>query len=123
MKKYQGMWIPKKGNPSPEFKSECKCKRCKTTFTITLSENIEKKDVLIYKKNEEEVRTEYNKFLGFWNYSTKFTYERDVWEQVVLHKSICPNCGKKKKLFYVRYPERKFVYDEWQDVYDGTDCY
>lgn len=115
------MWIPKKGNPSPEFKTDCKCKRCKTTFTTTLSENIEKKDVQIYKKDEEEIRPVVRKWLGFWDYTANITFEREVWEQVVLHKSVCPNCGKKKKLFYTRYPERKFIFDEWQE--EDYSCY
>jgi hypothetical protein len=114
MKNYKGVWISKK-DMNPEFKNECTCKRCNTSFTTTLTENIEKKDIRIFVKDEEEVRTIETSFFGIWNYYKNVTFEREVYEQVVLHKSVCPTCGKKKKLFYTRYPERKFVYGEWHE--------
>ena len=111
----------KRANPSPNFSLQCKCKLCNTSFIASNDNNIAKVDILIERDPEE--KDERVRFLLIFHRTD--TYARDVFEQAILWKSECPNCGKKKKLFFSRYPkvDRKFTYGEWvidHEYYD--DC-
>lgn len=105
MKTYK--WgAPRKANPSTDFKTECKCKLCKTKFTVSHTENLIKLEARIHKGKERK-----REKTGM---CSSNNYRRNKYKLTTIYRSVCPNCGKKKTLFRVDPIQKTFVYSEWK---------
>ena len=102
----EGEWKDhiKVGHSPRELNKKVVCCACDHKFDVTLNQNLEKKEILIYLGVEE-------KEVKFWFWSD--TYKRENREQVTKYSSVCPNCGFITELFCAPENPPKIISGKW----------